>query len=75
MEAQTPRNRVQSVPVDIDGLQVDELEALLAKTEIKALALQPRSHNPTGRDLVSERRERLLELARRHGFFIVEDGT
>ena len=66
--------RVQPVPVDEDGLQVDELEALLAKTEIKALAIQPRSHNPTGRDLAPERRERLLELAGRHGFFIVEDG-
>jgi 2-aminoadipate transaminase len=66
--------RVQPVPVDEDGLQVDSLEALLARTEIKALALQPRSHNPTGRDLSPERRERLLELARRHGFFIVEDG-
>jgi 2-aminoadipate transaminase len=66
--------RVQSVPVDEDGLQLDELESLLARTEIKALAIQPRAHNPTGRDLAPERRERLLELARRHGFFIVEDG-
>ena len=31
-------------------------------------------HNPTGRDLARARRERLLELARRHGFFILEDG-
>ena len=38
------------------------------------LALQPRLHNPTGRDLSPTRRERLLELARRHGFFILEDG-
>ena len=66
--------RVHPVPIDEDGLQVDALEALLARTEIKALAIQPRSHNPTGRDLVPDRRERLLELARRHGFFIVEDG-
>ena len=66
--------RVQPVPVDEDGLEVDALEALLARTEIKALAIQPRSHNPTGRDLSPERRERLLELARRHGFFVVEDG-
>jgi 2-aminoadipate transaminase len=66
---------VQPIPVDEDGLQVDELESLLTRTEIKALALQPRSHNPTGRDLVPERRERLLELSRRHGFFIVEDGV
>jgi 2-aminoadipate transaminase len=66
--------RVQPVPVDEDGLEVDALEALLARTEIKALALQPRSQNPTGRDLSDDRRARLLELARRHGFFIVEDG-
>ena len=66
--------KVQPVPVDEDGLDVDALEALLARTEIRALAIQPRLHNPTGRDLSPERRERLLELVRRHGFFIVEDG-
>ncbi|MDQ2675664.1 MAG: PLP-dependent aminotransferase family protein [Actinomycetota bacterium] len=66
--------KVQPVPMDADGLDVDALEALLARTEIRALAIQPRLHNPTGRDLAPERRERLLELVRRHGFFIVEDG-
>ena len=66
--------RILGVPVDEDGLDVDALEALLARNEIKALAIQPRLHNPTGRDLSSARRERLLALARRHGFFIVEDG-
>ena len=66
--------KVQPVPVDADGLDVDALEALLTRTEIRALAIQPRLHNPTGRDLSPERRERLLELVRRHGFFIVEDG-
>ncbi len=66
--------RVLPVPVDDGGLDLDALEALLARNEIKALAIQPRLHNPTGFDLVPERRERLLELARRHGFFIVEDG-
>jgi DNA-binding transcriptional MocR family regulator len=66
--------RVVPVPVDDDGLQVDALEALLAREEVRALAIQPRHHNPTGRDLSSGRRGQLLELARRHGFFIVEDG-
>ena len=66
--------KVMPVPVDADGLDVDALEGLLARTEIRALAIQPRLHNPTGRDLSPERRERLLELVRRHGFFIVEDG-
>lgn len=66
--------RVHGIPTDEDGLDVDALEALLARTEIKLLALQPRLHNPTGRDLSPERRERLLALIRRHGFFVIEDG-
>ena len=62
------------VPTDADGLDIDALEALLARQEIRLLSLQPRLQNPTGRDLIPARRERLLELARRHGFFILEDG-
>jgi DNA-binding transcriptional MocR family regulator len=66
--------RVLPVPVDDDGLDTDALEELLARQEIRLLALQPRCHNPTGSDLSAERRVRLLELSRRHGFFILEDG-
>jgi DNA-binding transcriptional MocR family regulator len=67
--------RIEPIPVDDDGLDTDALAALVARQEIKALALQPRLHNPTGRDLVPERRTQLLEMARRHGFFVVEDGV
>jgi 2-aminoadipate transaminase len=67
--------RMLPVPSDEDGLDVDALESLLAREEIKLLALQTRVGNPTGRDLSGERRERLLALARRHGFFILEDGV
>ena len=63
------------VPVDEDGLDVDALEQLVRRRQIKLLTLQPRSHNPTGVDLAPERRRRLLNLARREGFFIVEDGV
>jgi 2-aminoadipate transaminase len=66
--------RVLPVPVDEDGLDIDALEELLARQEIRLLAMQSRCHNPTGRDLSAERRTRLVELARRHGFFILEDG-
>jgi 2-aminoadipate transaminase len=69
-----PDVRVLGVPVDGDGLDVDALEALLARNEIRLLAIQPRLHNPTGRDLSPERRARLLALVRRHGFFVIEDG-
>jgi 2-aminoadipate transaminase len=67
--------QVLPVPVDEEGLDVDALEALVSRQEIRLLALQSRCHNPTGRDLSPARRARLLELARRHGFFIVEDGV
>jgi 2-aminoadipate transaminase len=66
--------RVLPVPVDDQGLDTDALEELLGRQEIRLLAIQPRCHNPTGNDLSAERRARLLELARRHGFFILEDG-
>ena len=66
--------RVLPVPTDSEGLDLDALEGLLAREEIRFLALQPRCHNPTGLDLSAARRTRLLELAKRHGFFIVEDG-
>jgi 2-aminoadipate transaminase len=64
---------VLPVPVDEGGLDVDALELLLRRRDIRLLTLQPRLHNPTGRDLAPERRERLCELALRYGFFIVED--
>ena len=66
--------RVLPVATDEHGLDVDALEALLGREEIRFLAIQPRCHNPIGVDLSPERRARLLELSRRHGFFIVEDG-
>jgi DNA-binding transcriptional MocR family regulator len=66
---------VLPVPSDGDGLDVDVLEQLLRRHEIKLLTLQPRLQNPTGRDLESGRRERLVELARRHGFFLLEDAV
>jgi 2-aminoadipate transaminase len=67
--------RVLPVPVDADGLDVAALERILARQEIKLVALQSACQNPTGVDLSPARRERLLELARTRGFFVMEDGV
>ena len=67
--------KVLAVPTDEDGLDINALEQLLRRHEIRALVVQPRLQNPTGRDLAPERRERLCELARRHGFFVIEDSV
>src|SRR3954469_10012102 len=67
--------RVIGVPYDRDGLDLDALEHVLPRHEIKLCALQTVSQNPTGRDLSPERRERLAELAVDRNFFVLEDGV
>ena len=65
--------RVIGVPVDEDGFDVDQLERLLARHEVKLVALQTACQNPTGRDISEERRARLAELAMERNFFVLED--
>jgi len=65
---------VVAVPLDEDGLDVDELERRLAAgLRPKLLYTIPDHQNPAGVSLSGERRRRLVELARRDGFLIVED--
>jgi 2-aminoadipate transaminase len=66
--------RVLPVTFDEDGLDTDALEQVLRRHEVRLVAVQPRLNNPTGRDMSADRRAHLVELARRHGFFILEDG-
>ena len=65
--------RVIGVPVDENGFDVGQLERLLARHEVKLVALQTACQNPTGRDLSDERRSRLAELAIERNFFVLED--
>jgi DNA-binding transcriptional MocR family regulator len=72
---QTTGARVIGIPVDEDGLDVAELERLVARHEVKLCALQPACQNPTGQTLSAPRRKRLVELARERSFFILEDAV
>jgi 2-aminoadipate transaminase len=67
--------RVVGVPVDEQGFDVDALEQVLTRHEVKLCALQPACQNPTGTDLSPERRSRLAGLARERNFFVLEDGV
>jgi 2-aminoadipate transaminase len=63
-----------TVPLDGDGMRVDELEkALEANPGVKFIYVLPNFHNPAGTTLPLDRRLRLVELAVKHGAFIVED--
>src|SRR3954452_2245501 len=65
---------VVAVPMDEHGLEVDELERRLAGgLRPTLLSTIPDHQNPAGVSLARDRREPLVELARQHGFLIVED--
>ena len=67
-------SEVVAVPMDGDGLEVDELErALAAGLRPKLVYTIPDHQNPAGVSMSVERRGRLVELARQYGFLIVED--
>ncbi|MEA2297879.1 MAG: 2-aminoadipate transaminase [Solirubrobacteraceae bacterium] len=67
--------RLIGIPVDDDGLDIDALERVLARHEIKLCVLQSACQNPTGRDLSPTRAARLIELARERSFFLLDDGV
>src|SRR4029077_7980287 len=65
---------LEVVPLDEDGIQVDELaRRLVAGLRPKLLYTIPDHQNPAGVSLSAERRALLVELAGRYGFLIVED--
>ncbi|MBW9121907.1 PLP-dependent aminotransferase family protein [Microbacterium trichothecenolyticum] len=66
--------RVDAVPVDEDGLDVDALDrALRSGARPRALYVVPDFQNPTGSVLAPDRRLRLVELAERYGFLVISD--
>jgi GntR family transcriptional regulator of abcA and norABC len=67
--------RVLGVPFDRGGIDVEAFERILGRHEVKLLALQTGSQNPTGQDLAPDRAARLVELAQERSFFILEDGV
>lgn len=61
------------VQMDEDGLILSDLEEKAAKYRPKFLYTIPTFQNPTGRTLPAKRREKLVELAEKYEFFILED--
>ena len=74
MSFQSFEAEVVAVPMDADGLRVDELERVLATGPApKFVYTIPDFQNPEGVTLSEERREALVELARRLGVLVIED--
>ena len=74
MAFQSFETRPRGVALDDEGMCVDELDTLLAGgLRPKLVYTIPDHQNPAGVSLSTERRVALVELARRHGFLVVED--
>ncbi|GHC55102.1 PLP-dependent aminotransferase family protein [Roseibacillus persicicus] len=66
--------KVVEVPVcPIQGMNMDFLDEVTSKHEIKACVVQPNFHNPTGAVMGRADRERLATLAAQREFAIIED--
>lgn len=68
---------LRTVPVDDEGVDVDALERLLAEAggRVKMVYTIPTFQTPTATEMSVPRRRKLLALAKRHGFVIVEDNV
>jgi (S)-3,5-dihydroxyphenylglycine transaminase len=69
-----------SVAVDADGISLEFLEEKIIwykkqGRKAKVVYVTPDYQNPTGNSMSLEKRHRLLELAHKHDFFILEDNA
>lgn len=64
---------ILNAPIENDGLNIDKLEELLLKNKIKFLYCIPNFQNPSGTTLSLDKRKRIIDLAKKHDFLILED--
>ncbi|MEG6521038.1 MocR-like pyridoxine biosynthesis transcription factor PdxR [Desulfotomaculum sp. 1211_IL3151] len=65
--------RVIGIPIDEQGMRVDELEQLLLRYRPKLIYTMPTFHNPSGTEMELERRKQLMEVANKYGVLLLED--
>jgi DNA-binding transcriptional MocR family regulator len=67
------RASVVGIPLEPDGPSIEGLEAALARKTPKVFYLIPDFQNPAGATCSGAKRQRIVELARKHGFLLLED--
>ncbi len=65
--------QVKGVPIDADGVKVDQLEEMMVKHKPKLVYLIPSFGNPSGALMTLARRLKVLELAVKYQTVVVED--
>ncbi|MBQ8136260.1 MAG: PLP-dependent aminotransferase family protein, partial [Clostridia bacterium] len=65
--------RLEAIPAEEDGIDVDGLEEVIRREHPKMIYLIPTFQNPTGKTLSLEKRMRVAELAQQYGVVVAED--
>ncbi len=64
---------IKSVKMKHDGADLEEMESYLKRNEIKFFFTMQNFQNPTGVNWSQEKQIKLLELAEKYDFYIIED--
>lgn len=70
---QKSKVNIQTIPIDDEGVDVEEVRKICKKQKIRMLYLTPHHHYPTTVTLSAQRRLELLKLSQEYGFIILED--
>ena len=73
--AEACRLELAPIAADGQGFDLDALESLCKRRRVRAVYVMPTLHNPLGWVMTATRRRQLASLARKHGFFIIEDAA
>lgn len=69
------RANIYDIDIEKDGINIDRLEQILKKKNIELVYLMTYFQNPTGITYSEEEKKKLLHLADKYDFFIIEDDT
>ncbi len=67
--------RLEAIETDAEGLVPAAFEAACRRGPVRALYTIPTIQNPTASILTEGRRHEIVQIARRHGVMIIEDGV
>lgn len=73
--AEQCRLELVAIPLSGAGPDLDALQALCRTRKVRAMYCMPTLHNPLGWVMTVNQRLALIDVARRHGLLLLEDGT